>query len=158
MVGGRLDGGPVRRPAGATARPGFTAVGALTVDDVPLGPATARTTPVPFPSGRCYPQGAAVLGAERTAGWLCEGREVDGTAVAPSVRGRGVGTALLDAVTADAPGGRCRLLTSVRASTTPAFRRRRGRTQAAPPAPEGSGLVVLLGPGHQARAEAPHPL
>ncbi|MET9109645.1 GNAT family N-acetyltransferase [Streptomyces zhihengii] len=146
------------RLAGDAARPGFTAAGAFADGGALVGLATAWTTPTPFPSGRCYPQAAAALGAERTTGWLCGGREVDELAVAASARGRGMGAALLDAVTAEAPGGRCWLLTSVRAPATIAFYRRRGWTQATHPAPGGSGIAVFLGPGHPARADVPHPL
>ncbi len=138
-------------------RPGFVAALAFDGEAV-TGLATAWTTPAEFPSGRCYPQVAAALGAERTASWLCGGREVDELAVAKEARGRGVGTTLLDAVTADAPGGRCWLLTSVRAHDALAFYRSLGWTQATHPAPEGDGHAVFLGPLHPARTAAPRPL
>ncbi|WP_328380142.1 GNAT family N-acetyltransferase [Streptomyces sp. NBC_01020] len=102
------------RLAADVIRPGFVA--ALALDGgVVLGFATAWTTPAAFPADHCYPQVTASLGAERTAAWLCGAREVDELAVLGAARGRSVGAALLDTVTADAPGGRCWLLTSVRA-------------------------------------------
>ncbi|MFJ3633371.1 GNAT family N-acetyltransferase [Streptomyces sp. NPDC090112] len=138
-------------------RPGFVA--ALGFDGERVsGFATACTTPAPFPSGGCYPQVAAALGPEHTASWLCGGREVDELAVAKAARGRGVGTALLDAVTADAPEGRCWLLTSVRARDALAFYRRLRWTQATHPAAEGTGHAVFLGPLHPARTAAPRPI
>ncbi|WP_348652256.1 GNAT family N-acetyltransferase [Streptomyces sp. 71268] len=97
-----------------TARPGFTAAGAFQ-DAALVGLVTAWTTPAPFPSDRCYPQAQAALGPDRTEQWLCGGREVDELALATTARGQGVGAALLDAVTSDAPDGRCWLLTTVRA-------------------------------------------
>ncbi|MET9958272.1 GNAT family N-acetyltransferase [Streptomyces sp. NPDC006326] len=78
----------LQRVTDAAPRPGLVA--ALAFDGAAvIGLATACPTPPPqFPSGRCYPQVAATLRAE-------------------AARGRGVGAALLDAVTADAPGDRC---------------------------------------------------
>ncbi|GAA1333251.1 hypothetical protein GCM10009647_074270 [Streptomyces sanglieri] len=132
----------VLRLTGDALRDGFTAAGTFR-DGRLIGLATAWTTPAPFPSGRCYPQAQAALGADRTAEWLCGGREVDELALATAARGQGVGAALLDAVTADAPGGRCWLLTSVRARNANAIYRRLGWTPATHPAPEGSGIVVF---------------
>lgn len=143
----------ILRLARDALRDGFTAAGAFR-DGRLIGLATAWTTPSPFPSGRCYPQAQAALGADRTAEWLCGAREVDELALATAARGQGVGAALLDAVTADAPDGRCWLLTSVRARDANAFYRRLGWTSATHPAPEGSGIVVFLGPGHPARTAA----
>ncbi|GAA0593000.1 GNAT family N-acetyltransferase [Streptomyces crystallinus] len=140
----------IRRLADDVTRPGFVAALAFDAETV-VGMATAWTTSAPFPSGRCYPQAAAALGAERTADWLCGGREVDELAVAGAARGRGVGAALLHAVTGDAPDGRCWLLTSVRAPDVVRFYRRLGWAQATHPAPEGNGIAVFLGPAHPAR-------
>ncbi|MFY4719753.1 GNAT family N-acetyltransferase [Streptomyces sp. LaBMicrA B280] len=142
----------LRRLADDVARPGFTAADAVR-DGALVGLATAWMTPDPFPSGRCYPQAALALGPERTARWL-GGREVDELADATAARGRGAGAALLDAVTEDAPDGRCWLLTSAHACAAVAFYIRLGWTQATHPAPEGTGSAVFLGPGHPAKAAA----
>ncbi|MFG2601160.1 GNAT family N-acetyltransferase [Streptomyces sp. NPDC048462] len=147
----------ILRLAGDALRDGFTAAGAFRNSRL-IGLATSWTTPSPFPSGRCYPQAQAALGADRTAAWLCGGREVDELALATAARGQGVGAALLDAVTADAPDGRCWLMTSVRAGDAHAFYQRLGWTSATHPAPEGAGIAVFLGPGHPARSAAAHPL
>ncbi|MFD0341894.1 hypothetical protein ACFVH0_24975 [Streptomyces sp. NPDC127117] len=88
-----------------TGRPGFAAALAASGDAV-VGFSTGWTTPSVFPAGRCCPQVAAALGAERTAAWLCGGREVDELAVTSTARNQGTGAALLDAVTAGAPDGR----------------------------------------------------
>ncbi|WP_335934811.1 GNAT family N-acetyltransferase [Streptomyces sp. PTD5-9] len=141
------------RLAGDVTRPGFVAALALDGDEV-LGFATGWTTPFPFPSDRCHPQVAACLGAARTAAWLCGGREIDELAVIGAARGRGIGAALLDAVTADAPDGRCWLLTPVRAEAASAFYRHLGWTQVTHPAPGGSGHAAFLGPRHPAGAAA----
>ncbi|MFC9796396.1 hypothetical protein ACFVJI_27635 [Streptomyces sp. NPDC127584] len=61
----RADACP-RRLRGDVDRPGFTAALALDGDTV-LGWATARTTPSPFPTGRCHPQTSAAPGRHRTA-------------------------------------------------------------------------------------------
>ncbi|MFJ2090715.1 GNAT family N-acetyltransferase [Streptomyces sp. NPDC087901] len=143
----------VERLAHDVARPGFTAALAVEGDHV-LGFATGWTTGAAFPSVRCYPQVSAALGADLTAAWLCGGREVDELAVAGAAQGRGIGAALLDAVTADAPDGRCWLLTSVRAEPTLSFYRRLGWTQATHPAPGGAGHAAFLGPRHPARTTA----
>lgn len=146
-----------RRLAGDVTRPGFTA--ALAVDgDAVLGFATAWTTPASFPAERCYPQVRACLGPARTSTWLCGGREVDELAVLGAARGRGIGAALLDTVTADAPGGRCWLLSSVRARAALAFYRHLGWAQATHPAPEGAGCAAFLGPRHPHRTAVPLPL
>ncbi|MGH4029977.1 GNAT family N-acetyltransferase [Actinomycetota bacterium Odt1-20B] len=133
------------------ARPGFTAATAVREGHV-VGFATAWTTRTPFPADRCYPQAAALLGAERTARWLCGAREIDELAVRPAAQGSGVAAALLDAVAAGAPGGRCWLLTSVRSPRALAFYRRRGWTQVTHPSPGGRGIAVFLGPCHPAAA------
>ncbi|OEV31309.1 acetyltransferase [Streptomyces nanshensis] len=130
-------------------RPGFTGALALKGAEV-AGFAAAWTTPSPFPSGRCYPQAAAALGARRTAEWLCAGLEVDELAVGEAARRRGVGRTLLAAVTSAVPDGRCWLLTSVRAESALRFYRRLGWRQATHPAPSGRGAAVFLGPGHPA--------
>ncbi|MFB6516143.1 GNAT family N-acetyltransferase [Streptomyces virginiae] len=154
------EAGAVRyleRLAADAVRPGFVAALALDGDAV-LGFATGWTTPKTFPTGRCYPQVAAGLGAERTALWLCGGREVDELAVHSTARGAGLGAALLDAVSADAPDGRCWLLTSVRAEGALAFYRHLGWVQATHPAPEGAGYAAFLGPHHPARTAVPLPI
>lgn len=75
-------------------------------------------------------------------------------AVAPEVRGTGLGAALLHAVTESAPDGRCWLLTSVRAEAALRLYERSGRRRADAPVPGAAALVVLLGPRHPRRAEA----
>ncbi|MDX2661108.1 GNAT family N-acetyltransferase [Streptomyces stelliscabiei] len=138
-------------------RPGFTAALAFAGADV-VGFATAWTTVAPFPTDRCYPQAAAGLGPERTVKWLCGAREIDELAVRPTAHGTGLAAELLEAVTEDAPDDRSWLLTSVRSSRAVAFYRRQGWTQATHPSPEGTGIVVFLGPQHPARFLAPLPL
>ncbi|MFD4246006.1 GNAT family N-acetyltransferase [Streptomyces sp. NPDC058525] len=145
------------RLAADVARPGFVAALALDGDAV-RGFATGRRTPGVFPSGGCHPQVSAGLGAERTKLWLCGAREVDELAVHGPARGRGLGAALLDAVSADAPDGRCWLLTSVRAEAAMSFYRRLGWAQATHPAPGGAGYAAFLGPRHPARTAVPLPL
>ncbi|MYW09015.1 GNAT family N-acetyltransferase, partial [Streptomyces sp. SID2563] len=118
--------GYVHRLAEDAARPGFRA--ALALDGDPekpdaasvVGFATAWTTASPFPSARGYAAVASVLGPERTADWLVGGLEVDELALSPHARGTGLAAALLESVTASAPGGRCWLLTS--ADAGPAVR------------------------------------
>ncbi|MDN0200668.1 GNAT family N-acetyltransferase [Streptomyces sp. S.PNR 29] len=134
-------------------RPGFRAATAVQDGQV-VGFATAWTTLTPFPTDRCYPQAAAGLGAERTVEWLCGAREVDEIAVRPAAHGTGIGSALLEAVTADAPEGRSWLLTSTQAPRTVAFYRRRGWTRVTRPSPDAGGIVVFLGPRHPARSLA----
>ncbi|MEV1087109.1 GNAT family N-acetyltransferase [Streptomyces microflavus] len=149
--------GFIRRLTDDATRLGFTAAGAFRNDRL-VGLVTAWTPPTPFPSDRCYPQAAAALGADRTAEWLCGSREVDELALAADARGQGVGAALLERVTVDAPGGRCWLLTSVRARDAISFYRRLGWAQAIHPADEGSGIAVFLGPSHPARTGVALPL
>lgn len=138
-------------------RPGFGAALAFRAGEL-LGFATGWITPAPFPGDRCYPQVAAGLGPERTADWLVGALEIDELAVRPTARGTGTAEALLRALTATAPGGRCWLLTSAQAPRAMSFYRRRGWTQATHPSPDGKGVVVFLGPGHPARALAARPL
>ncbi|WLQ38431.1 GNAT family N-acetyltransferase (plasmid) [Streptomyces castrisilvae] len=142
--------GFIRRLTDDVTRDGFTAAGAFRGDTL-VGLATAWTTPAPFPADRSYAQVAAAFGAGRTARWLCGSLEVDELALATAARGQGAGAALLDSVAADAPGGRCRLLTSGRARDAIGFYRRAGWVQAVHPAGDGTGIVVLLGPRHPAR-------
>ena len=146
----------VERLATDAVRPGFTAALALDTDaaDSVVGFATAWTTPAPFPGDRSYAQVAAALGPERVAAWLCGGLEIDELAVAAPARGAGLGAALLEAVSTPAVDGRCWLLTSVRAEATLRFYRRAGWHLVPVPVPGKAGLVVLLGPGHPARADA----
>lgn len=143
----------LERLAGDLDRPGFTAAVALDGDRV-LGFATAWTTETPLPATRSYPRVSAALGAERTAAWLCGGLEVDELAVLPGAHGRGLGRRLLEEVTRDAPGGRCWLLTSVKADATVRFYERLGWRQVTPPGPNGYGTAVFLGPGHPACPDA----
>ncbi|MFJ3904813.1 GNAT family N-acetyltransferase [Streptomyces sp. NPDC090025] len=148
----------LERLADDVRRPGFSAAVALDgegdVGDVGVvGWATAWTTPDPFPTGRSYPRVAAALGERATADWLTGALEVDELAVAGRGRGSGLGGRLLAAVTEDSPGGRCWLLTSAAADRTVAFYERAGWLIANRPVPEGTGLVVLLGPRHPAHAE-----
>ncbi|MFJ8233405.1 GNAT family N-acetyltransferase [Streptomyces sp. NPDC094448] len=147
----------VRRLSDDVSRPGFVAALGFDGDGV-IGLATAWTTPSVFPANRCYPEIAAALGTDCTMRWLCGSREVDELALAGAARGRGTGAALLEAVTADAPEGRCWLLTSVRARQALGLYRRLGWAQATHPAPGGTGLVVFLGPAHPDRAAVPLPL
>ncbi|MEV5319244.1 GNAT family N-acetyltransferase [Streptomyces sp. NPDC052687] len=138
-------------------RPGFTAALAVAGRDV-LGFASGWTTPSPFPADRCYPQAAAGLGAGRAEDWLCGAFEVDELAVRPGAHGSGLAGELLRAVTASAPEGRSWLLTSVQAPRAMAFYHRQGWAQATHPSPDGTGIVVFLGPRHPARGLAPLPL
>ncbi|MFF0072122.1 GNAT family N-acetyltransferase [Streptomyces sp. NPDC005494] len=142
----------VRRLAADAERPGFTAALALAPDTAVRGFATAWTTPATFPSGRSYGHVAQALGPERVTAWLCGALEVDELAVAPTARGTGLGAALLAAVSAGAPDGRCWLLTSLRAEATLRFYRRAGWHQVPVAVPGRAGLVVLLGPRHPAAA------
>lgn len=148
----RADAFTGRLPADVR-RPGFTAVTAVRDGDV-VGFVTAWTTGTPFPTDRCHPQAAAGLGPERTARWLCGAREIDELAVRPAERGTGLAARLLEAVTADAPGDRVWLLTSVRSGRALSFYRRQGWTQATHPSPDGTGVAVFLGPRHPARSDA----
>ncbi|MEU6463098.1 GNAT family N-acetyltransferase [Streptomyces sp. NPDC046976] len=138
-------------------RPGFTAATAVRDGEL-LGFATAWTTPAPFPDDRCHAQAAAGLGPDHTADWLVGARELDELAVRRAARGTGVAARLLETVTADAPGGRCWLVTSLRSGRAMSFYRHQGWTQATHPCPDGRGVVVFLGPRHPARALAPQPL
>ncbi|MGW0779667.1 GNAT family N-acetyltransferase [Streptomyces sp. NPDC002913] len=116
------------------------------------GFATAWITPDVFPAGRSYGHVAQALGPERVGAWLCGALEVDELAVAPAARGTGLGAALLAAVAETAPGGRCWLLTSVRAEAALRFYRRAGWHRVPAAVPGRAGLVVLLGPGHPGAA------
>ncbi|MFJ9469093.1 GNAT family N-acetyltransferase [Streptomyces caniferus] len=145
------------RLAQDSRRPGFLAALARDESGTVLGFATAWATPVPFPTGRCYPEAAAALGADRTRQWLCGAQEIDELAVRTRARGSGLGTALLDAVTAEIAHGRSWLLTSVRAAGALRFYRRLGWRQATHPAPEGRGVAVFLGPRHPADVSAALP-
>ncbi|SDO97734.1 Acetyltransferase (GNAT) domain-containing protein [Streptomyces sp. cf386] len=137
-------------------RPGFTAALAFAGAEV-IGFATAWTTLAPFPTDRCYPQAAAGLGPERTVDWLCGARETDELAVRADAQGSGLAADLLAAVTEDAPKGRSWLLTSVRSPRALSFYHRQGWTQATHPSPDGTGIVVFLGPRHPARPLAAQP-
>ncbi|MFI8005091.1 GNAT family N-acetyltransferase [Streptomyces sp. NPDC086010] len=143
-------------------RPGFTAAlalypapgapprgveGAVSGDEVG-GFATAWTTPGVFPTDRSYGDVGRALGPERVSAWLCGALEVDELAVSPAARGAGLGAALLTAVTAAAPDGRCWLPTSVHAEATLRFYRRAGWHRIPVTVPGKAGLTVLLGPGH----------
>uniref|UniRef100_A0AAU3GYZ4 GNAT family N-acetyltransferase n=1 Tax=Streptomyces sp. NBC_01401 TaxID=2903854 RepID=A0AAU3GYZ4_9ACTN len=141
----------VERLAADAARPGFTAALALDGDTVG-GFATAWTTPGTFPTDRSYGHVADALGPDRVADWLCGALEVDELAVTPDARGTGLGAALLSAVTAAHPDGRCWLLTSVHADATLRFYRRAGWHRVPVAVPGRAGLVVLLGPRHPAAA------
>ncbi|NLU71864.1 GNAT family N-acetyltransferase [Streptomyces sp. HNM0575] len=139
----------LERLARDVERPGFTSALAVAGSEV-VGFAAAWTTPSPFPSGRCYPQAAAALGARRTEEWLCGGLEVDELAVGEAARGCGVGRGLLETVTGAVDDGRCWLLTSIRAEPALRFYRRLGWHQVTHPAPSGRGAAVFLGPRHPA--------
>ncbi|GAA1040165.1 GNAT family N-acetyltransferase [Streptomyces murinus] len=138
-------------------RPGFTAATAVRDGEL-LGFATAWTTLAPFPDDRCHAQAAAGLGPDHTSDWLVGARELDELAVRRAARGTGLAARLLETVTADAPGGRCWLVTSLRSDRAMSFYRHQGWTQATHPSPAGRGVVVFLGPRHPARALAPQPL
>ncbi|MGW5640011.1 GNAT family N-acetyltransferase [Streptomyces sp. NPDC003832] len=148
----------VERLAANARRPGFTAALAFTSGKEVTGFATAWTTPVPFPTDRCYPQAAAGLGPRRTADWLCGAREIDELAVRTDAQGTGIAADLLEAVTEDAPQDRSWLLTSIRSRQAMSFYRRQGWTQATHPSPDGKGIVVFLSPRHPARTLAAQPL
>ncbi|GAA1138520.1 hypothetical protein GCM10009579_72880 [Streptomyces javensis] len=142
---------PLRLPVNA-GRPGFTAALAFAGPDL-VGLATAWTTLVPFPTGRCYPQAAVSLGPDRTVEWQCGAREINELAVRADAQGTGLAAELLEAVTADAPDGRSWLLTSVQSGRAMSFYRRQGWTQATHPA-SARGEVPLRGdeptmPGQQ---------
>ncbi|MER8059754.1 MULTISPECIES: GNAT family N-acetyltransferase [unclassified Streptomyces] len=147
----------VRRLPVDTGRPGFLAATAVR-DGTMLGFATAWTTLAPFPDDRCHAQAAAGLGPDHTLRWLVGARETGELAVRPAARGTGLAARLLEAVTADAPGGRAWLVTSVRSGRALSFYRRQGWTQATHPSPDGRGVAVFLGPRHPARSLAPGPL
>ncbi|MFG2949188.1 GNAT family N-acetyltransferase [Streptomyces adustus] len=138
-------------------RPGFTAVTAVRDAEV-LGFATAWTTLSPFPSDRRYPQATAGLGPDHTTDWLVGALEIDELAVRPDARGTGIAARLLEAVTEDAPEGRSWLLTSLQSGRAMSFYRGQGWTQATHPSPEGTGVVVFLGPRHPQRHLAAEPL
>ncbi|GAA3873526.1 GNAT family N-acetyltransferase [Streptomyces sedi] len=141
----------VRRLPDEVRRPGFVAALARDGERV-LGFATAVTTPEVFPEDRSYGKAAATLGAARTRALLCGGREVNDLAVDPAAGGRGVGRALLAAMTRDAPMGRCWLLTHLVAEPARAFYRRLGWVEVAPPhASEETDVVVFLAPTHPGR-------
>ncbi|MEU3027881.1 GNAT family N-acetyltransferase [Streptomyces incarnatus] len=140
-----------------TGRPGFTAATAVREGEL-LGFATARTTFAPFPDDRCHAQVAAGLGPDHTVDWLVGARQLDELAVRRDARGTGLAARLLETVTADAPGGRSWLVTSVRSGRAMSFYRRQGWTQATHPSPDGRGVAVFLGPRHPARSLAPQPL
>lgn len=143
----------LRRLALDVGRPGFVGVVALAEPTgAVLGFATAWTTTTPMPTGRSYDRVARVLGPERTAAWLCGGREVDELAVAAEARGTGAAAALLETVTADAVDGRSWLLTSTEAEPALRFYARRGWRRIA--SDEWPGTVVLLHPRHPAHDEA----
>lgn len=143
----------VRRLARDVLRPGFTAAVSMSGGAV-TGFATAWITPEAFPADRSYGQVAEALGPERTRAWLCGALEVDELAVAPEAHGAGVGAALLEAVAGHAPGGRCWLLTSVRAEAALRLYERTGWRRVDVPVPGKAALVVLLGPGHPGGAGA----
>ncbi|MGW3303712.1 N-acetyltransferase family protein [Streptomyces rubiginosohelvolus] len=134
-------------------RPGFTAAVA-TAGGTVTGFATAWITPEVFPADRSYGQVAETLGERRTRAWLCGALEVNELAVAPEAHGGGLGAALLDAVTGPAPGGRCWLLTSVRAEAALRLYERTGWRRVDTPVPGKAALVVLLGPRHPGREDA----
>ncbi|MEU1150977.1 GNAT family N-acetyltransferase [Streptomyces sp. NPDC005863] len=115
-----------------------------------LGFASAWPTGYPLPDTRSYPLVTAALGARRTEEWLGGALQVDELAVRPSAHGRGVGRALLAAVTGGAPEGRCWLLTSPLAAAAVRFYRRAGWHQVTHPGEGGPGPVLFLGPGHPA--------
>ncbi|MFH9611271.1 GNAT family N-acetyltransferase [Streptomyces sp. NPDC017448] len=139
--------GYVRRLARDVLRPGFTAAVSMSGGAV-TGFATAWITPAAFPADRSYGQVAEALGPERTRAWLCGALEVNELAVAPEAHGAGVGASLLEAVAGRAPGGRCWLLTSVRAEAALRLYERTGWRRVDVSVPGKAALVVLLGPGH----------
>ncbi|MFJ6381361.1 GNAT family N-acetyltransferase [Kitasatospora sp. NPDC092039] len=130
------------------ARPGFTAVAALDTCGRPVGFATAWTTPRLFPSDRCHPYARKALGDGATRELLCGAREIDELAVHPDHQRKGIGAALLEAVSADAPGGRCWLFTAAAAGGPMDFYLRLGWQPVTRPAPHPAGVLVLLGPRH----------
>ncbi|WP_432079249.1 N-acetyltransferase family protein [Streptomyces sp. YPW6] len=135
-------------------RPGFTAAVA-TAGGTVTGFATAWVTPEVFPADRSYGEVAEALGPGRTRAWLCGALEVNELAVTPEAHGCGLGAALLDTVTGAAPGGRCWLLTSVRAEAALRLYERTGWRRVGAPVPGRAALVVLLGPRHPGRGPGP---
>ncbi|MGW4892889.1 GNAT family N-acetyltransferase [Kitasatospora sp. NPDC004240] len=131
-----------------SGRPGFTAAAAYRTDGRLVGFATAWTTPDPFPSDRCYALASGGLGGRLTRELLCGAREIDELVVHPEHARRGAGGALLGAVTTDAPGGRCWLLTAAAAGGPMDFYLRHGWSPVTSPAPHPGGVVVMLGPHH----------
>ncbi|MGW6915829.1 GNAT family N-acetyltransferase [Kitasatospora sp. NPDC054939] len=131
-------------------RPGFTAALAEAPDGRTIGFATGWTTPTPFPADRLHPVVRRALGDRHTEAWLCGARKVDELAVHPAHAGHGLGRALLDAVTADAPDGRCWLLATVEEGGPIAFYRRLGWRQLTGPVAGPGSPVVLVDPRHPA--------
>lgn len=129
-------------------RPGFTAAAAHRADGRLVGFATAWTTPDPFPTQGSYPHATEGLGEQLTRELLHGALKIDELAVHPDQARRGVGTALLAAVGAAAPDGRCWLFTTAATGGPLDFYRRHGWHPATRPAPHPDGVLVMLGPHH----------
>ncbi|RAY16837.1 GNAT family N-acetyltransferase [Actinomadura craniellae] len=129
-------------------RPGFVAVTACR-EGVPVGFGTAWTTRSPFPTDRRYPDITARLGAERVTTWLIGSQEIDELAVSPGAQGLGVGTALLETLTAFAGRAGSWLLTSTASPHTVPFYRACGWHQITRITAHPS-LAVFLSPAHPA--------
>ncbi|MFD0277586.1 GNAT family N-acetyltransferase [Kitasatospora sp. NPDC127111] len=129
-------------------RPGFTAAAARRADGRLVGFATAWTTPEPFPSEGSYRHATEGLGERGTRDLLGGALKIDELAVHPDHAGQGLGTALLNAVSAAAPRGRLWLFTTAAAGGPLDFYLRHGWRPVTRPAPHPDGVVVLLGPRH----------
>ncbi|WP_406279258.1 GNAT family N-acetyltransferase [Embleya sp. NBC_00896] len=141
--------GFVRRLADDARRPGFVGAVATAADTGEvLGFSTAWLIGTPLPTGGLYGRVAEALGPDRVAAWLCGALKVDELAVAGAARGSGAAAALLAAVTADAPDGRCWLITSPRAEAALRFYARQGWRRVT--TAEQDAPAVLLAPGHPA--------
>ncbi|MFJ3788387.1 GNAT family N-acetyltransferase [Kitasatospora sp. NPDC090091] len=129
-------------------RPGFTAAAACRPDGRLIGFATAWTTPEPFPSEGSYRHAGAGLGEHGVRELLGGALKIDELAVHPDHARQGLGLALLNAVSAAAPGGRSWLFTVAAADGPMDFYLRHGWSPVTRPAPDADGVVVMLGPHH----------
>jgi GNAT superfamily N-acetyltransferase len=130
-------------------RPGFMAWTARDEEDM-VGFATGWPTQPPFPGGRSYTAVANQFGSAWVNRWLVGAMEIDELAVLDRCRGQGVGGRLLDSCLRGAPDKGAWLLTHAHAEETVGFYRRRGWYPPPIPAPDGSGVMIFISPGHSA--------